>query len=98
VGQRGGRARGEGGSRQLNPAPAVVVDLSGAEELCSEPAPLERVRRAFASLTPGQRLEVRTPVAEHAFAVRAWSRQSGITVVEDSKADGATRLVLERGG
>jgi len=75
----------------------VVLDLSGAEELCSEPAPLERVRRAYAALAPGERLEVRTPIAEHAFAVRVWSRKSGVTVVEDSKDGGATRLVLERG-
>jgi hypothetical protein len=29
---------------------AEVLDLSGAEELCSEPAPLERVKRALANI------------------------------------------------
>ena len=75
----------------------MVLDLSGAEDLCGEPAPLERVRRAYAELQPGQRMEVRTPIAEHAFAVRAWSRKASVMIVEDSKEDGVTRLVLERG-
>ena len=74
----------------------TVLDLSGAEELCSEPGPLERVRRAVAQLGPDDRLEVRSPVAEHAFAVRAWSRKNGIAVVEDERAGGVTRLVLKR--
>jgi len=96
VGQRRGLAGGEGGRHRLNQAPAVVLDLSGAEEFCSDPTPLERVRRAYANLEPGSRLEVRTPVAEHAFAVRAWSGKSGIDVITDVKEDGVTRLVLER--
>lgn len=75
-----------------------MLDLGGAEELCSEPAPLERVRRAYEALAPGQRLEIRTPITEHAFAVRVWSRKSGITLLEDARQAGVTCLVLERGG
>jgi TusA-related sulfurtransferase len=55
------------------------------------------VRRAYAALERGQLLEVRTPVAEHAFAVRAWCRKSGITLLADSKQEGISRLVFERG-
>ena len=76
--------------------PPHVLDLSGAEELCSEPAPLERVKRAFAALDAGTRLEVRTPIAEHAFAVRAWSRKAGVSIIEDERTGGVTRLVLAR--
>jgi TusA-related sulfurtransferase len=94
VGQRCRRPGGEGGGRQLTSAPAIVVDLSGAEELCSEPAPLERVRRAYAELPRGRRLEVHTPIAEHAFAVRAWSRKSGIVLLDDRRENGVHVLVL----
>jgi TusA-related sulfurtransferase len=73
---------------------STVLDLSGSEELCTEPGALERVRRAYARLEPGGRLEVRSPVAEHAFAVRAWSRKNGVSVVVDEPADGFRRLVL----
>jgi TusA-related sulfurtransferase len=73
----------------------VVLDLSGAEELCSEPGALERVRKAYAKLEPGAQLEVRSPVTEHAFAVRAWSRKHGVSLVVDEPADGYRRLVLE---
>jgi TusA-related sulfurtransferase len=76
-------------------APTAILDLSRAEELCSEPGALERVRRVHAGLKPGERLEVRSPVAEHAFAVRAWARKNGVRVVEDATQDGVTRLVLE---
>jgi TusA-related sulfurtransferase len=72
----------------------TVLDLSGAEDLCSEPAPLEQVKRALARLGPGELLEVRSPIADHAFAVRVWSRKNGVTLVSDER-DGAThRLVL----
>ena len=71
-----------------------MLDLSGAEELCSEPAPLERIRRAWRDLSAGGSLEVRTPIAEHAFAARAWARKQGITVVSDERVDGEFRLVL----
>jgi tRNA 2-thiouridine synthesizing protein A len=96
VGQRRRRPGGQGGGRLLSQAPAVV-DLSGAEDFCADPTPLERVRRAYADLEPGQRLEVRTTVEEHAFAVRAWSRKSGVALLEDRKDSGVTRLLLERG-
>lgn len=96
VGQRGRRSRGAGGGRQLS-GTLTVLDLSGAEELCTEPAPLERVRRAFAQLEPGDRLEVRTPITEHAFSVRAWSGKQGVTVLDDERAGGAHRIVLLRG-
>jgi TusA-related sulfurtransferase len=72
-----------------------VVDLSGSEELCTEPGALERVRKAYARLEPGGRLEVRSPIAEHAFAVRAWSRKNGVSVVVDEASDGYRRLILE---
>jgi len=75
----------------------MVVDLTGPEDLCTEPVALTRVQRAFADLAPGERLEVRTPVAEHAFAVRAWSRKAGVTLLEDTADGGVSRLVLERG-
>lgn len=94
MGQLGGRAGGEGGGR-LSRAVTGVLDLSGAEELCSEPAPLERVRRRIADLDPGAQLEVRTPVAEHAFAVRAWSRKNSVRVVADERTADGFRLVLE---
>jgi TusA-related sulfurtransferase len=73
---------------------ATVLDLSGSEELCTEPGALDRVRRAYAKLEPGGRLEVRSPIAEHAFAVRAWSRRNGVSVIVDEPADGFRRLVL----
>jgi TusA-related sulfurtransferase len=72
----------------------TVLDLSGSEELCSEPGALERVRKAYARLEPGGRLEVRSPVAEHAFAVRAWSRKNGVGLVVDEPSEGYRRLVL----
>ena len=73
----------------------TVLDLTGAEELCTEPGPLDRVRRAYGKLAPGARLEVRSPITEHAFAVRAWSRKNGVSVVVDEPSDGYRRLVLE---
>jgi TusA-related sulfurtransferase len=73
----------------------TVLDLSGTEELCSEPGALDRVRRAYAKLEPGCQLEVRSPISEHAFAVRAWSRKNGVSLVVDEPADGYRRLVLE---
>ncbi len=72
----------------------TVIDLSGSEELCTEPGALERVRKAYARLAPGDRLEVRSPVTEHAFAVRAWSRKNGVSVLVDEPSDGYRRLVL----
>jgi hypothetical protein len=74
---------------------SAVLDLSVSEELCTEPGALERVRRAYAQLEPRGRLEVRSPIAEHAFAVRAWSRKNGVTIITDEPGDGYRRLVLE---
>jgi TusA-related sulfurtransferase len=73
----------------------LVIDLSGSEELCTEPGALERVRKAYARLEPGGRLEVRSPITEHAFAVRAWSRKNGVHLLVDEPAEGYRRLVLE---
>jgi TusA-related sulfurtransferase len=73
----------------------TLLDLTGAEELCTEPGALQRVRRAYAQLEPGGHLEVRSPVAEHAFAVRAWSRKNGVSLIVDEPSDGFRRLVLE---
>lgn len=78
----------------MSGAPAIL-DLSEAEELCSEPGALERVKRAYAALAPGQRLEVSSRVPEHAFSVRAWSRKTSARILVDESRDGVTRLVLE---
>jgi len=75
----------------------VTIDLGAAEEVCTEPGALVQVKRAYARLTSGERLEVRSPIAEHAFAVRAWARRSGIQVVADDRVDGVTSLVLATG-
>ncbi len=73
----------------------TVLDLSASEELCTEPGALQQVRKAYALLGPGDRLEVHSPVAEHAFAVRAWSRKNGVSIIVDEPSDGFRRLVLE---
>ena len=72
-----------------------MLDLSGSEELCTEPGALERVRRAYARLEPGGRLDVRSPDAEHAFAVRQWSRKNGVKLIVDETSEGFRHLVLE---
>ena len=36
-------------------------------------------------------------MTEHAFAVRAWSRKHGVTLLKDERIDGMNHLVLERG-
>ena len=71
------------------------LDLAAAEEECGDSA-MGRVRRAYATLAPGQRLEVVTGVAEHLFGIRAWSRRVGGEVVEERREGGRTRLVLRR--
>ncbi|MGP8160591.1 MAG: sulfurtransferase TusA family protein [Candidatus Dormibacteria bacterium] len=71
------------------------LDLSDAEVGCGDSA-MGRVRRAYGTLAAGERLEVLTGVAEHVFAVRAWSRRVGGEVVEESRERGLTRLVLQR--
>jgi TusA-related sulfurtransferase len=73
----------------------IVLDLTGPEDLCTQPGALERVRTAYAKLDPGERLEVRSTITEHAFAVRVWSRKHGVSVVADEAVDGYRRLVLE---
>lgn len=73
------------------PAPTAVLDLAGAEQECGDPA-LERVRRGYAALPPGEVIEVRTPIAEHAFAVRVWARRTGAELVGDHR-DGAETVV-----
>jgi len=61
---------------------------------------VHRARRARAraqglrAARAGDRLEVRSPVTEHAFAVRAWSRKNGVSVLVDEPSDGYRRLVL----
>jgi TusA-related sulfurtransferase len=56
---------------------------------------LERVKRAYARLAPGARLEVRSPIAEHAFAVRAWARKNDVAIVGEAVHDGVTALTIE---
>ena len=74
---------------------ARVVDLSRSEEDCGSTA-LQRVRRALDELAPGEGLEVRTVVAEHAWVVRAWARKAGVTILEEGLHGRESRLVLER--
>ena len=71
------------------------LDLARSEEECGDNA-LSRVRRAVAELPAGGLLEVSSPVADHAFSVRAWSRREGLEIVDDRRDDGVTRLVLRR--
>jgi TusA-related sulfurtransferase len=54
------------------------------------------VRHAYASLAPGDRLEVVTRVAEQVFGIRAWSRKAGGEVIEEDRGAGGIRLVLRR--
>jgi TusA-related sulfurtransferase len=71
------------------------LDLATAEEGCGDSA-LGRVRRAYETLTAGELLEVLTTVSEQAFAVRVWTRRAGGEVVEESREQGRTRIVLRR--
>ena len=71
------------------------LDLTTAEEECGDSA-MGRVRRAYATLAPGERLEVVTGGAEHVFGIRAWSRRVGGEVLEESGEPGYTRLFLRR--
>jgi TusA-related sulfurtransferase len=93
VGQRRRRSRREGGRRLLSGTNTTLIDLSDAEQFCSEPSPLEQVRRVYAGLEPGARLEVRSRVTEHAFAVRAWCRKQGIEMLRDER-DGTTNVLV----
>ncbi|MGA3183769.1 MAG: hypothetical protein ABSE52_04140 [Candidatus Dormibacteria bacterium] len=71
------------------------LDLTTAEEECGDSA-MGRVRRAYATLGPGDRLEVVTGVAEHLFGIRAWSRRVGGEILEESTEGRCIRLVLRR--
>lgn len=71
------------------------LDLTTAEEECGDSA-MGRVRRAYAALGPGDRLEVVTGVAEHLFGIRAWSRRVGGEILEESTEGRCIRLVLRR--
>ncbi|MGH7723346.1 MAG: sulfurtransferase TusA family protein [Candidatus Dormibacteria bacterium] len=77
------------------PAPTAVLDLALAEQECGDPA-LERVRRAYATLAPGEVLEARSPVAEHGFAVRAWARRAGAELIADGRAGAVAVLQVRR--
>lgn len=77
------------------PAPVVVLDLSEAENTCGDPA-LTRVRRAYDALAAGSVLEARSPVAEHAFAVRTWAGRVGAELVGDQRHGAVTVLQVRR--
>ena len=76
------------------PAPALVLDLSEAEVMCGDPA-IGRVRRAWAAIPPGAVLEVRSPIAEHRFQVRAVLERDGGRLVADAR-DGDVHVVRVR--
>ena len=76
------------------PAPVVVLDLSEAEVMCGDPA-IGRVLRAWAGIAPGAVLEVRSPIAEHRFQVRAVLERDGGEVVADLR-DGDMYVVRVR--
>jgi TusA-related sulfurtransferase len=76
-------------------AVARTVDLTRAEEECGDSA-LQMVRRALKELAPGEVLEVKATVAEHAFVVRAWARKTGKPILEDQTEGKRTRILLER--
>jgi TusA-related sulfurtransferase len=77
------------------PAPSVVLDLGTAEQECGDPA-LARVRSAYATLQPGAVVEAHSPIAEHAFAVRAWARREGAEVVGDEREGTQTVLRVRK--
>jgi TusA-related sulfurtransferase len=74
---------------------AHLVDLTRSEEECGDTA-LQLVRRAFNALEPGEVLEVKANVAEHAFVVRAWARKTGKPILEDRSEGRETRILLQR--
>lgn len=77
------------------PAPTVVLDLGDAEQECGDPA-LARLRRAYGALAPGEVVETRSPIAEHAFAVRAWARREGAELVGDERVGAQTVLAVRK--
>jgi TusA-related sulfurtransferase len=74
---------------------ARTVDLTSAEDECGDTA-LQLVRRALNELAPGEILEVKATVAEHAFVVRAWARKTGKRVLDDRTEGKETCILLER--
>jgi TusA-related sulfurtransferase len=72
-----------------------LIDLKDAEQECGDSA-LTVVRRALKELSPGQVMEVRTTVAEHAFVVRAWARKTRKPILADRTEGKQTRIFLER--
>jgi len=72
-----------------------LLDLSATEMGCGDPA-LQIVRRELQRLEVGQVLAVRTTIAEHAFAVRAWARKSGIPVVADRTEGAQAHIEVQR--
>jgi TusA-related sulfurtransferase len=74
---------------------ARTLDLTRSEEECGDSA-LQLVRRAYKELVPGEALEVKATVAEHAFVVRAWARKAGAPILQDHTEGQETRILLER--
>jgi TusA-related sulfurtransferase len=74
---------------------ARTIDLTRSEEECGDTA-LQLVRRALNELAPGEVLEVKAVVAEHAFVVRAWARKTGKPVLEDRSEGKETYILLQR--
>jgi TusA-related sulfurtransferase len=74
---------------------ARTLDLTRSEEECGDSA-LQMVRKALKELGPGDVLEVKATVAEHAFVVRAWARKTGKPVLEDRTEGKETHILLER--
>jgi len=79
----------------VDQAIARTLDLTRSEEECGDTA-LQLVRRAFDELGPGDVLEVKAVVAEHAFVVRAWARKTGKTVLDDRSEGKETHILLQR--
>lgn len=79
----------------MDQAIARTLDLTRSEEECGDTA-LQLVRRAFDELGPGDVLEVKAVVAEHAFVVRAWARKTGKTVLDDRSEGKETHILLQR--
>jgi TusA-related sulfurtransferase len=74
---------------------ARTLDLTNAEDVCGDSA-LQVVRRVLNEIAPGEVLEVRSVVAEHAFVVRAWARKTGKPILDDRTEGKETRILLKR--
>ena len=74
---------------------ARTLDLTRSEEECGDTA-LQLVRRALNQVEPGDVLEVKAVVAEHAFVVRAWARKTGKPILEDRSEGKETRILVQR--